>query len=75
MTGFEPRTFVIGSNRSTNWATTTPFVFASLRACHRRRRRQTFRGCSVVNNKTRHSILAVKNNFCLIEAYCQYQDK
>ena len=23
MTGFEPRTFGIGSNRSTNWATTT----------------------------------------------------
>ena len=26
MTGFEPRTSVIGSDRSTNWATTTALV-------------------------------------------------
>ena len=33
MTGFEPRTSGITSNRSTNWATTTAQEFAMLLIC------------------------------------------
>ena len=38
MTGFEPRTSGIGSDRSTNWATTTAIFIINCMIIERRRR-------------------------------------